>query len=279
MRPDRVLLLVDLSYQTYRATAGYPNLMSGTREPTGGLYGFMAMVAKIILDIEATDIVICQDRRPYKRSALYPQYKQLRKETEDKELKDKVNAALLQILGMCEVVGLPVLGVDGFESDDIVGHFVHTHRGRFRTIYAASNDSDLFQLFWCPWFKVYRKDIGSVMDAVALKRDTGLEPAQFALAAALMGTHNDVEGIPRVGIKTACKAVRDGGMLRMYREQHREMIDRNLRLIQLPYEGFPRHLALPSAGHFNARKLFRYCARYDINVTGQMVEAFERVTR
>lgn len=278
MRRARTLLLVDLSYQTYRACAGYPNLMSAEREPTGGLFGFMTLLAKTINDTEADHVVICQDRRPYRRSELYPQYKMLRKDNEDKELKEKVNAALVQVLGMCKVVGLPVLGVDGFESDDIVGHFVHTQRGRFGTIYAASNDSDLYQLFWCPWFKVYRKSgMENVMDAVALKRETGLEPAQFVLAAALMGTHNDVEGIKGVGIKTACKAVRDGGMLRMYREQHRELIERNERLVRLPYEGFPRETALPSMGKFRVRDLYRYCARYDINVTGQMINAFEKV--
>lgn len=274
----KTLLLVDLSYQTYRATAAHPGLEAADGTFTGGLYGFLVTLAKTILDTEATHVVVCQDRKPYRRSLLYPEYKMLRKATQDEELKARYEATVPLVRTALDVIGLPVLGVDGFESDDIVAHFVHHRRGRYRTIYAASNDSDLFQLFWCPWFKVYRKDMADVMDYWKLKETTGLEPEEFMLATALQGTHNDVAGIPRVGPVTAIKAIKDLSLMRGFREQHADLIDRNLRLIRLPYEGFPREVELPPAKPFHHRSLYRYAARYDITVTASMLNAFEQVS-
>ena len=273
----RTLLAVDLSYQVYRAAASHPNLESADGTFTGGLYGFLVTVSKVIRDTGATHVVVCQDRRPYHRSKLYPEYKMLRKATQDEDLKRKADLSMDQVLTACEVIGLPVVGIDGFESDDIIGHYVHTHRGRFKDIYAASNDSDLYQLFWCQHFHVYRKDMDDLMDHAKLLEITGLDPEQFTLAHALMGTHNDVAGIPRVGEKTSIRAVKDPGVLRTYRERHNDLIERNIRLIKLPYEGFPRSLEMPTMGRFSHRALYKFAARYDMTVTASMLNAFEQV--
>lgn len=273
----RVLLGVDLSYQSYRAAAAHGKLTSSTGEFTGGLYGFLVTLAKTINDTQATHVVVCEDRKPYRRSLLYPEYKQLRKATADEELKERADVTKLQVMKALDVIGIPVVGVNGFESDDIIGHYVTRHRHRFETIYAASNDSDLFQLLIHRRFRVYRKDETDVVSYDSLKRSTGLEPEEFMLASALMGTHNDVAGIPKVGEKTAIKAVKTPSALRMYREQWADLIERNLRLIRLPYEGFPAHLELPTCGSFVGRDFIRHLARYDINVTTSMMNAFERV--
>lgn len=277
MASSDVLLAVDLSYQSYRAAAAHPGLTSSEGEFTGGLYGFLVTLAKIIRDTAATRVVVCEDRKPYKRSEVYPAYKQLRKTEADPELAERARLTKRQVVEAMGVIGIPVVGVDGFESDDIIAHFVTHHRHRFHALYAASNDSDLFQLLKYLRFRVYRKDETDVMDYQRLKDTTGLEPDEYMLATALMGTHNDVEGIPRVGEKTSVKAVKDPGMLRMYRERHGALIDRNLSLIKLPHAEFPSNLALPPMGTFHLRSLYRFCAKYDINTTATMLDAFEKV--
>ncbi len=273
----RVLVCVDLSYQTYRAAATRQGLTNAEGVFTGGLYGFMVSLAAMIRETEATRVVVCRDLKPYRRSAEYPEYKLLRKKNMDEELKAQVDVSLAQIIECCKVIGIPVVGVPGFESDDIVAHYVWHWRNRFDLIYAASNDSDLYQLFWCHSFRVYRKDLSDVMDLPRLRKETGLDHEQFMLASALMGTHNDIAGIPRVGEKTAIAAVKDPGMLRMYRERHANLIDRNLRLIRLPHHEFPRNLELPTPARFHHRDLYRFCARYDIEVTHTMLNSFEQV--
>jgi DNA polymerase-1 len=278
MRPRRILLAVDLSYQTYRAASSHQDLTNADGVFTGGLYGFLVMVAKIINDSGATHVVVTEDRKPYLRSKLYPEYKLIRKSTMDEKLKAKVEVSKPQIMETLAVIGIPVVGVPGYESDDVIAHYATHYRHRFDLIYAASNDSDLFQLLEYDTFRVYRKDEHDIVTRERLLEDTGLSPSEFSLATALTGTHNDVEGIPKVGIKTACAAVKNASALRMYRERHGAMIDRNKRLIALPYEGFPRDLALPGpARRFDARKLYRFMVKYDITVTNPMLNAFERI--
>lgn len=278
MRPKRVLLAIDLSYQTYRAASSHPTLKSLEEVFTGGVFGFMVSMAKTIRECGATHVVVTEDVKPYKRSELYPEYKQLRKESADPELRDKYLASIPLVKEMLAVVGIPTMAVPGFESDDCIGHIVSQQRHRYEMIYAASNDSDLYQLFYCAWFKVWRKDAESVMDYWRLLKETGLEPEEFMTATALTGTHNDIAGIDRVGPKTAYKAVLNPGLLRPYYERHGDMIRRNLKLIKLPHPDFPRDMPIPKRTRsFDPRSLYRWCGRYDITTTQSMVTAFEQV--
>lgn len=277
-RPSTTLLAVDLSYQCYRAASAHGTLRSIEGEFTGGLFGFMVTMAKVIRECGATQMVVCEDVKPYRRSLVYPEYKQLRASTQDEELKEKYLTTVPQVKAMLELVGVPVMSYPGFESDDCIGHIVSQHRHRYEAIYAASNDSDLFALLTCPWFKVWRKGPDDVMDRKRLFTETGLEPEQYSLASALMGTHNDIAGIAGVGPKTAYKAVLNPGVLRQYRERHSSLIERNLSLIKLPHADFPRHAPVPRPHRsFDARALYRWCAKYDINVTTSVVNAFEQV--
>lgn len=272
-----VLLAVDLSYQTYRAAAAHPMLTS-KRTFTGGLYGFLTTLAKTIRETRAERIVICQDRKPYLRSITYPMYKQLRKKREDDELLMMYTQSMKLVLDAMEEIGFPVWGIDGFESDDLIAHTVRQHRSRFDRIYAASNDSDLFQLFEYDSFLVYKDGIGNLIDRNRLLYDTGLTPSQFMLASALQGTHNDIEGIDGVGPKTAAKAAKDPALLRRYQDSHGAIIARNLALIQLPHPEFPRSVPIPPLERkFNAQRLYRFCGRYDIDVTKAMLDSFEQL--
>ncbi len=272
-----ILLAVDLSYQVYRAAASHPMLTS-RRVFTGGLYGFLTTLAKTIRETRAEQIVICQDRKPYLRSIAYPMYKQLRKKREDDELLMMYEQSMKLVLEALEVIGLPVWGVDGFESDDLVGHVVVQHRSRFDRIYAASNDSDLFQLLWCNHFFIYRDSIAKVVSGTSLMKEKGLTPSQFMLATALQGTHNDIEGIVGVGPARAAAAAKDPALLRGYQDKHAALITRNLSLITLPHPEFPYATPIPKCDkRFSAQALYRYCGRYDIDVTKAMLDSFEQL--
>lgn len=242
------------------------------------MYGFLTSLAKAIRETRADRVVICQDRKPYIRSLVYPQYKQLRKKNADDTLLTAFNESMPLVLDALEVLGLPVWGVDGFESDDLIGHCVVQHRCRYDRIYAGSNDSDLYQLLWCDRFFVYRDSIATVVSGASLLKDKGLTPAQFMLATALQGTHNDIEGIKGVGEGRANAAVKDLALLRKYHDKHKDLIRRNMALIQLPHHEFPRTSPVPRREkRFNAQALYRFCGRYDIDVTKSMLDSFEQL--
>lgn len=265
-----------MSNHVYKAAAAHPMLTS-RRIFTGGLYGFFTTFAKMMRETRATHVAFCQDIKPYKRSEFYPEYKQFRKANRDEDLLKMYKQSMSLVLEVMDACGLAPWGLQGFECDDLIGHCVVKYRHRFDRIYAASNDSDLWQLLWCDNFAIYRKSIADLMTGERLAKELGLTPAQHMLAVALMGSHNDVEGIPRVGEKTAYAAVKDAAALRKLRERHGALIDRNLGLIKLPHVALPRSASLPQHAAFNPRALYKALGRYDIDVTASMVNAFEQL--
>ena len=277
------LLLVDLSYQSYRAAASHANLTAADGTFTGGVYGFMMSVCKIIIDNRVDKVVVCEDVKPYVRSLEYPEYKNVRRKQMDvkaEEIRDKHIASLPLIKEMLDIAGIPVMGVKGYESDDCIGYVVRQHRGRYRRIIAASNDSDLFPMLKFPNFAICKKSDASDLYTLDSLREEfpGLEPDDLSMVSALMGTHNDIEGIKGVGPKTATKAVQTPGLLRQYREQWSDLIDRNLRLIRLPHPTFPR-MAIPGRTRtYKSRDLVKWCSMFDITTTRHMDEAFEQVS-
>lgn len=274
---ERVLLCVDLSYQVYRASAAHPMLTS-RRTFTGGLYGFLQTFAKTVRETKATHVAFCQDRKPYLRSLDYPDYKRLRKANADEELLKMYKQSMSLVIDILEGAGMVIWGEDGFESDDMTAHCVMKYRHRFDRIYAASNDSDLFQLLWADNFYIYTKSIHDVWTRAGVMKEHGLTPDQFMLVTAMTGTHNDIAGITGVGPKTAKKAIEDPALMRKWRDSHGAIIDRNLGLIKLPHPKFPGQLALPETTHrFSDRELYKSLGRYDIDVTSSMINAFEQI--
>lgn len=275
---SRVLVCVDLSYQVYRASAAHPMLTS-RRHFTGGLYGFFTSLAKCLRETRATDIAICQDRKPYRRSLDYPDYKMIRKSTADQDLLKMHKESMALVLEVLGVLGIPIWGVDGFESDDLIGYITRRDRHRYTRIYAASNDSDLWQLLDFRNFFLYAgngiADIDKPRDKL---RELQLTPEQYMVATAMIGTHNDIEGIPRCGIVTATKALKDPQLMRNFRLLYGSVIDRNLALIQLPHPAFPRNTPRPDwTEPFNEREFYRVMGKYDIDVTASMVKGFQQL--
>lgn len=278
-RLDTCLLCIDLSYQSYRASAAHRNLTSG-RHFTGGLYGFFMSMAKAIREVDATSIVVCKDSRPYRRSEEYPDYKMLRKKAADHQLLTLHKNSLNLIEDVLNELGVAIWEEPGFESDDLIGHAVVKYRHRYGRIVAASNDSDLFQHLGVPNFSMFVKDAEDMWTLKRLQEVHGLTPAEYMHMTALTGTHNDVEGIHKCGPVTAKKALRDAAIMRRYRETHGDLIDRNLRLIKLPHRDFPWESRIPVHKRiYDDRVLYRALGRYDIEVTGAMVNSFNKVLR
>lgn len=274
MRP-RVLLLVDLSYHVYRAAAAHP-MLSSDGVFTGGLYGFFQSFAKAVRDTQATHVAICQDSKPYLRSRDYPDYKKLRKKAADEDLLERYTASTPLVLDALSAIGIKPWGVPGFEADDMIGWAAITQRHRFTRIIAGSNDSDLYQLFVLPNFATFNNEVKEAWDGERLARDLGLTPAEFMLATALQGTHNDIAGIEGVGVKKSRAAAKDPALLRPLMSKHGDIVQRNLDLIRLPHREFPGSV-MPPIRESTARDMYRALGRYDIEVTASMIAALDQI--
>ena len=276
----RRLLLVDFKNQAYRAAASHSGLFSG-RVFTGGLYGFLMALTSAIRFTGATTVICATDMPPYKRSRAFKEYKGDRRKDDDEERKIlamKGATAMAQIKQACDLLGIPVWGLEGFEFDDVCAWAVMHHRHRYNLIAAMTNDSDLYQLFDVPVFSIYKGAKQGLYDRASFVEEFGeLSRAQWVDVLSMTGTHNAVPGIDGVGVKTALKAVRDRARMRVMMDKHGDVIERNRELIRLPYAGFPSRPVFDYADHsaIVLRDFARFCARFDIQTTSGMLEALQ----
>jgi DNA polymerase-1 len=271
------LLMVDFSYQVYRATCANPNL-SSDGVFTGGLFGFFMWLGKAVRETQATRLAICVDTPPYRRSLTYPQYKQSPRTFKESETKERYEVSKRQVLEVLRALDVHLYACEGFEADDIGAGIALRYRHRMERIYWGTNDSDAFQLLDIDNLAIYRTDMKQLVTRDALWQMMEVTPQQFMLATALSGTHNHVEGIPGIGKKRSIDAVKDPVKLRALRGKWGDMIDRNVSLIRLPHVELPAmvtHL-LSSHSDFNPRMLYHALAPYDIDVSEWMVKAFDQ---
>jgi len=197
----------------------------------------------------------------------------------DEEMVIKVKFTMGLVKEAMAVVGWPMWGVSGFESDDLIGLAATQYRHRYKQVVALSNDSDLHQLFHInPNFAIYRGKKGLYTKASYEKEWDGMPLEHLQLALALMGTHNEVQGVRGIGEVTARDIVAHPWKLRQAMDKHADIVQRNLELIALPHKDLPADTVIPDyTRKFVERDFLRFCGRYDINATSSMCEDFARI--
>lgn len=276
---DRVLLIVDLKNQAYKAASSHQTLFSG-RTFTGGLYGFLMSVCKAIHEVKATTVVIATDTGPYVRKDDFAGYKSGRKENTDEVLLMKATSSMRLITEFCnDAIACPVWSVPGYEYDDICAWAVNSFKARYDRIVAMTNDSDLYQCFdECAHFALYKGKQGLYTVEDFRSEFGAITRDQWITLLSLSGTHNAVPGIDQIGPVKALKAVMNPSVLRPLLEKHRRVIQRNRFLIELPHCTFPADPGLRVQRHkFAMSDVSRFCARYDINLTAHIVEAMHDI--
>ena len=141
------LLLLDSASLWYRAYFGMPDtLVSPTGEPVNAIKGFLDMSSRLIQQYQPSRLVACLegDWRPSWRVALFPGYKANRTNVlGEEEEPDTLAPQIPILLDILEAFGIPMVGVDDYEADDIMATFSVKERG---PTFIATGDRDLFQL-------------------------------------------------------------------------------------------------------------------------------------
>ena len=138
---NHTLLVIDGSSFLYRAYHGLPDLRSPTGEPTGALYGMIAML-KRLRNIVPTEHAVCVFDAKGKtfRDDWYPEYKANRA-----KMPDDLVAQIEPIEAVVRALGYPVVIQDGVEADDVIGTLAHKAQAAgWRTV-MATGDKDLTQ--------------------------------------------------------------------------------------------------------------------------------------
>ncbi len=208
------LILLDAHAIIHRAYHALPDFATSKGEPTGALYGLVAMILKIISDLKPDYIVACYDLpKPTYRHQVYEGYKAGRAKTDD-----ELALQLEKSKQICEVLNIPIYSKEGFEADDMLGTIVEKMKGNDVDIVIASGDMDTLQLVDDNYVKVYtlKKGIKDTIlyDEKAVKERYGFEPALLVDFKGLRGDPSDnIIGISGVGEKSATDLIKEFGSI------------------------------------------------------------------
>jgi 5'-3' exonuclease len=142
-------MLLDSGSLWYRAYYGMPDtLTADDGTPVNAIRGFLDMSARLISTYNPDRMVVCLDGdwRPSWRVELFPAYKANRLEDEESDEEAEPDTLTPQIpilLDLLDEIGIPMVGVDDYEADDVMATYAHTHPGPTRIV---TGDRDLFQL-------------------------------------------------------------------------------------------------------------------------------------
>ncbi|WP_284974788.1 5'-3' exonuclease [Arthrobacter sp. efr-133-TYG-104] len=209
------LMLLDTASLYFRAFYGVPDTIrrsDGT--PVNAVRGLLDMIARLTTEYGATHLVACWDNdwRPQWRVDLIPSYKSHRvaeivADGPDLEVvPDPLEAQIPLIRRVLGLAGIAVVGVDGYEADDVAG--TYTSHATMPTD-VVTGDRDLFQLVdddrgvRVIYTARGMKNLEMVTDVVVVGKYHVL-PQQYADFATLRGDASDgLPGVAGIGEKTA----------------------------------------------------------------------------
>ena len=142
------LMLLDSASLWYRAYYGMPDtLLAPDGTPVNAIRGYLDMTARLIGMYSPNRIVACieGDWRPSWRVDIFPDYKanRLEEDGEGEEEPDLLTPQIPILLDLLDEFGIPMVGVDDYEADDVMATFAVKEPGPTRIV---TGDRDLFQL-------------------------------------------------------------------------------------------------------------------------------------
>ena len=214
------LLLFDTASLYFRAFHGLPaTLRAPDGRPVNAVRGLLDFLARFIADYAPTEVACCWDNswRPAWRVALIPSYKAHRVAYRDvEEVPAELVAQVPLIREVLAALGLPVIGADGYEADDIMGTLASTAS---IPVDVVTGDRDLFQLvddehpirvLYCGRGVANHDRV----DTAWLRAKYDIDGPGYVDFAVLRGDPSDgLPGVAGIGEKTAARLVAEyGGM-------------------------------------------------------------------
>jgi len=209
------LFLIDgsaLAYRSYFAFIRNP-LINSKGENTSAVFGFTNSILKILRDEDPDYIAVVFDTKaPTFRHEIFKDYKSTRA-----KMPEDMSEQLPRIRQVAESMNLPILEVEGFEADDLMGTLAKKAKQKGLEVVLVTGDKDFLQLV-DEDVKVLNPRRGGeepeLLDKAGVEQKLGVPPEKVTDVLALMGdTSDNVPGIPGIGEKTARKLIRRFGSL------------------------------------------------------------------
>ncbi len=237
------LFLLDAYALIYRAYYGFiknPRINS-KGENVSAIYGFINTLEEVLTKEQPTHIGVAFDPHGGTfRHKAYPPYKAQREETPE-----GIRFGVPIIKELLSAYRIPVLEVEGFEADDVIGTLASQAEAKGIETYMMTPDKDYGQLV-SPYVSMFKpRSMGSGFDILGpaeVCAKWGIEhPEQVIDILGLMGDASDnIPGCPGVGEKTAVQLIQQFGDIEgllantdQLKGKQREKVETNREQIEL----------------------------------------------
>src|SRR5499426_4629753 len=137
------VLLLDGHSLAYRAFFALPDtLVTSSGQITNAVYGFTAMLIKLLADERPDAVVVCFDKgAPRFRLERYSEYKAGRAETPD-----AFRQQLPLIREVLASLRIPMVELEGYEADDLLATLTKCFKQKGSEVVIVTGDRDILQL-------------------------------------------------------------------------------------------------------------------------------------
>jgi DNA polymerase-1 len=236
-------------------------LRNSKGQVTQAVFVFTNMLRKLLND-EKPDYIaaVFDSAAPTFRHDNFAAYKANRA-----DMPDDLSAQMPYIIKVCEAFNLPILKMDGFEADDIIGTLAQKVAEKGMQAVIVSNDKDLCQLVRDPLIVCMRQNSQNVKRKVAVppiewcdeawvENKFGVPPSKIVDLLGLMGDSIDnIPGAPGIGEKGATKIIQQFGSAEeamqraeeLSHKTYRESLQNNQEIIRQSIELATVHTSVP----------------------------------
>ena len=205
----KTLYLLDgmaLAYRAHFALIRSP-IYTSKGFNTSAIFGFTSTLIELLQNKKPSHLAVVFDTSaPTERHEIYPEYKANRE-----DMPEDLSAALPHLDRIAEAFGIPVLKLDGYEADDIIGTLAHrADADGFDEIFMVTPDKDFGQLV-TEKVKMYRPsrkgDGAEIWGVKEICEKWGIQRVDQVIdMLGLCGDVSDnIPGVPGIGPKTAEK--------------------------------------------------------------------------
>jgi DNA polymerase-1 len=217
--PAASLYLVDgyaLIYRAFFAMIARP-LTTRRGENTSAAWGVTNFLLRLLERRRPDYLAWVHDLGESFRHQTYPEYKATRQKLTE-ELQQEFDRSVERIEQILEAFRVPLVGVEGFEADDVIGTLATAARGL--QVVIVSGDKDFYQLIG-PGIALLNPGRGGPagveehwVDQANASERLGVPPDRVVDYLALVGDSSDnVPGVKGVGEKTALELLKTFGDL------------------------------------------------------------------
>ena len=213
--PKKLFLLdaFALVFRAYYALIRNPRITSKGRN-TNAQFGFTNTIIELIKNQNPTHMAVCFDTHaPTERHTDFADYKANRQETPEDIL-----SAVPDIKRIIEGLNIPVIAIDGYEADDVIGALAKMAEKEGYEVYMVTPDKDYGQLV-SENIKIYKPPYqGGKFEILGPKEvcekwDIASVDQVIDMLGLMGDAVDNIPGIKGVGEKTAAKLLKEYGTL------------------------------------------------------------------